>query len=67
MGYSLGITPIVGYHYGAKNKYELKSLLKKSCLIILSSALVLTGLAELTFLKNFCLPNNNDISSTFNI
>ncbi len=29
MGYSLGITPIVGYHYGAKNKYELKSLLKK--------------------------------------
>ena len=48
MGYSLGITPIVGYHYGAKNKYELKSLLKKSCVIILSSALVLTGLAELT-------------------
>lgn len=48
MGYSIGATPIVGYHYGAENKDELKSLLKKSIVIILISSIVLTTLAELS-------------------
>ena len=34
IGYCIGISPVIGYHYGAKNKDELKSLLKKSVLII---------------------------------
>lgn len=34
MGYSIGIAPIVGYHYGAQNHSELKSLLKKSLIMI---------------------------------
>lgn len=29
IGYTIGIAPIIGYHYGAKNHAELKSLLKK--------------------------------------
>lgn len=56
MEYSVGTTPIVGYHYGAGNKDELKSLLKKSFIFILTAALVLTGLAELlagTLAKTF--------------
>ena len=28
LGYSIGSAPIIGYHYGAENKAELKSLLK---------------------------------------
>lgn len=48
MGYAIGITPIVGYHYGADNKDELKSLLKKSLVLILISSLFLTGLGELS-------------------
>lgn len=48
MGYAVGTTPIVGYHYGANNKDELKSLLKKSFILILVSSLVLTTLAELS-------------------
>lgn len=48
IGYSVGITPIVGYHYGADNKEELKSLLKKSLTLILISSLVLTIIAELS-------------------
>lgn len=34
IGYSIGTAPIVGYHYGAGNHSELKSLLKKSLVII---------------------------------
>ncbi len=34
IGYSVGTAPVVGYHYGAENHGELKSLLKKSLLII---------------------------------
>lgn len=33
IGYSIGCAPIVGYHYGANNSDELKSLLKKSTVI----------------------------------
>lgn len=29
LGYSVGTAPIIGYHFGARNKIELKSLLKK--------------------------------------
>ena len=34
IGYSVGIAPVVSYHYGADNKKELKSLLAKSCIIL---------------------------------
>lgn len=34
IGYSVGIAPVVSYHYGAGNKKELKSLLSKSAIII---------------------------------
>ena len=47
MRYSIGTTPIVGYNYGAENKDGIKNLLKKSLIIILMCALILTGLAEM--------------------
>lgn len=47
IGYSIGTTPIVGYNYGAENKDGIKNLLKKSLIIILMCALILTGLAEM--------------------
>jgi putative MATE family efflux protein len=34
IGYSIGTAPVIGYHYGAENHGELKSLLKKSFVII---------------------------------
>lgn len=34
IGYSVGTAPVIGYHYGAENHHELKSLLKKSLVII---------------------------------
>lgn len=30
LGYSIGVAPVIGYHYGAKNHGELKSLFKKA-------------------------------------
>ncbi len=47
LGYSIGTAPIIGYHYGAENNDELKSLLKKSIILIAVTSLVMTGLAEL--------------------
>ena len=34
IGYSVGATPIVGYHYGAGNREELKGLLRRSAVLI---------------------------------
>lgn len=34
IGYSIGTAPVIGYHYGAENHNELKSLLAKSMIII---------------------------------
>ena len=42
IGYSIGTAPVVSFHYGAQNHGELKSLLRKSSVIIgISSALML--------------------------
>lgn len=46
MGYSVGTAPIIGYHYGANNKEELKNLLNKSIKLLGVVAIVMTFLAE---------------------
>lgn len=48
LGFSIGCGPVVGFHYGAGNKTELKSLLKKSLIMIGTIAIVLTTVAQLT-------------------
>lgn len=47
MGYSVGSAPIISYHYGAGNKGELKSILKKSSVIITIISLLMFALAQL--------------------
>ena len=47
VGYAVGSAPIIGYNYGAQNKDELKSILKKSITLLGSSAIILTILAEI--------------------
>ena len=46
-GYSQGSTPIVGYHYGAQNYKEIKSILKRSLIMLGSAAVLLTESAVL--------------------
>ena len=38
IGYSIGTSPVISYHFGAQNIDELSSLLKKSVVIILTSS-----------------------------
>lgn len=47
MGYALGINPIVGYNYGAKNTKELHSILKSSLVITGCAALAITAGTEI--------------------
>ena len=47
IGYSVGAAPIISFHYGAGDNTELKSLLKKSIVIISILSLVMFTSAEL--------------------
>lgn len=47
VGYSVGSAPIIGYHFGAGNKKELKGLLKQSVKLLGIIALVMTALSEI--------------------
>lgn len=46
-GYCNGVSPLFSYHYGAENKRELKNLLKKSVIIILSFSVIMFISCEL--------------------
>ena len=46
IGYSVGTAPVISYHYGAGDHGEMKSLLRKSLLIIGGFSLAMLGLAE---------------------
>lgn len=45
IGYSVGVSPIIGYNYGAQNKAELKNVLRKSLIIIAIASVVMCGLS----------------------
>ena len=45
LGYSMGSAPIVGYHYGADHREELRGLLRKSLILITGIGAVLTAAA----------------------
>lgn len=45
IGYSVGSAPIIGYHYGAQNREELKNIFKKSVTILSLLGLVMTLLS----------------------
>lgn len=47
LGYSFGVAPVIGFHYGAANHDELKSLRRKSLRIMGVGGVVLTAIAML--------------------
>ena len=46
IGYTMGVSPIVSYHFGARNPGELKSLLKKSLLLVGVSSVIMFFASE---------------------
>lgn len=47
IGYSSGVAPVIGFNYGAKNTQNLKSLFKKSLLVIGVTSVLMTALGIL--------------------
>ena len=47
IGYAIGSAPVVGFHYGAGNHGELKSLLKKSLTLTAAAGVSMAGLSVL--------------------
>lgn len=47
LGFSTGAIPIISYHYGAKNKDEIKNLLKIGVRILFVVSIILTLIAEI--------------------
>ncbi|MBE7068686.1 MAG: MATE family efflux transporter [Clostridiales bacterium] len=45
LGYSVGSAPIIGYHFGAQNDFELKNVFKKSMTIVGVFGVVMTVIA----------------------
>ncbi len=47
IGYSIGVSPVVSYNFGAQNKDEMKSLLKKSAILIGICSVFMLALCEI--------------------
>ena len=47
IGYTVGVSPIVSFHYGADNKKEIRSLLKKSYVLIGIASVLMFAISEL--------------------
>jgi putative MATE family efflux protein len=64
-GYSIGMAPVIGYHYGAGNTNELKNLFRTSISIFITASAVLTVLSELTsgFLVRIFVGYDPDLTS----
>ena len=54
LGYSVGSSPIIGFHYGAKNDSELKSILKKSVRLLFCSGVAMS-LISILFARPFAM------------
>ena len=46
IGYSIGISPVISYNYGARKGDEINSLLKKSLVIILTCSILMVIISE---------------------
>ena len=46
IGYNMGISQVISYKYGAGDKAELRSLLRKSCALIAVGGLLITAVVE---------------------
>lgn len=47
LGYSMGVAPVVSYHFGAKNTGELQNLFKKSIVVLTVCSVTMVVSAEL--------------------
>ena len=46
-GYAMGVSPVISYQYGARNREELTNLFRRSLVLVSGASLILTLFAEL--------------------
>jgi len=46
LGFAVGVSPIVGYNYGANDREQLQSIFKKCLLFYTAAAVIMTALSE---------------------
>lgn len=65
IGFSIGVAPVIGYHFGARNKDELQNVLKKCMLVVAVVSVCMTVLAEAVAspLISIFLGSGNEISN----
>ncbi len=63
LGYSIGVAPVVGFHYGAQNEDELKGLFRKSNTLVVFSSIILALLAFIlsTFFAKLFVGNDSSV------
>ncbi len=63
IGYAIGVAPIVGFHYGAANKAELKNIFCKSLLLLtaLGACMTLTGCLFASPLSRIFVGENREL------
>lgn len=63
IGFSMGISPVVGFHFGARNRAELKSLFRKSMTIVAAVSVLMLAFAEgaAELLTGFFLKNGTPL------
>lgn len=45
LGYSIGVAPVIGFHYGAQNQDELRGLFRKSNILVGIASVILAAVA----------------------
>ncbi len=48
MGYSFGVSPVIGFHYGAQNHEELQNLFRRCLKVICTVSVLMVVIAQLT-------------------
>ena len=61
MGFAVGVTPVIGFNYGAQNREELKSLFKKCLIIVGVAGLSMTVLSEALAIPLVKIFNYSDV------
>lgn len=46
IGFSIGVAPVIGYHFGARNREELHNVFKKCMIVVASVSVLMLLLAE---------------------
>lgn len=62
-GYGMGVTPVIGYHFGAKNNKELQNVFRLTCMLVgVASLVIIAGCYfSANLFASFYFSSNSDL------